>query len=591
MFPAPIRKASVPWQLAYRTLLPVSLFLWLLPLMAVAVFSIKPADDFTTGNYWGPPSTFEAAANYGRVFFESDMPRYLLNSLLITVPTVIGAVALSCMTGFALGVYRFRANLWLFFMFVAGNFVPFQILMVPVRDLTLELGLYNTKTGLVLFHIAFQTGFCTLFMRNFIRTLPFALIESARVEGVSEFRIFRYVVLPLMKPAIAALSILIFTFIWNDYFWAVVLTQGAGSQPVTAGITSFQRAVPGRLPSDERRLHRCRPPPGGHVLPDAAPLHCRPDARRREVVRTWRLDDGRQTLVLAACGRRLPEAVYWGPPLPAGTDCAALARAGRIDVTAGMLDENPNLSICPEAARSFPGQPGLVVRGDGGELLLPSLRFVREEWNEDGGRLTLVFTAASAGLTYTARFATDRATGVMTVQASLEAQRPVHLTWLSAPVLPAPSLADEMIDFSGRWCGELRANVTRWAPGMRFRENRTGRSGHEHFPGLMLPCRGATNTGGVAYGFHYGWSGGHRMVAEELPDGRRQIQFGHAADTEAGASTHFETAPLYVVRSEGGLNGCAVAFQRHVRDRIVKLPRPGRPPGALQLLGGGVLRP
>lgn len=239
MFPAPIHKASTSWQLAYRTLLPASLFLWLLPLLAVAIFSIKPAGDFTTGNYWGTPTAFEGAANYGRVFFDSDMPRYLLNSLLITIPTVIGAVALSCMTGFALGVYRFRANLWIFFMFVAGNFVPFQILMVPVRDLTLDLGLYNTRTGLVLFHIAFQTGFCTLFMRNFIRALPFALIESARVEGVSEFRIFRYVVLPLMKPAIAALSILIFTFIWNDYFWAVVLTQGAGSQPVTAGITSF----------------------------------------------------------------------------------------------------------------------------------------------------------------------------------------------------------------------------------------------------------------------------------------------------------------------------------------------------------------
>ena len=239
MFPAPIQKASTRWRLAYQTLLPASLVMWLLPLLAVAVFSIKPAEDFTTGNYWGMPAAFEGAANYGRVFFESDMPRYLLNSLLITVPTVIGAVALSCMTGFALGVYRFRANLWIFFMFVAGNFVPFQILMVPVRDLTLDLGLYNTKTGLVLFHIAFQTGFCTLFMRNFIRALPFALIESARVEGVSEYRIFAYVVLPLMKPAIAALSILIFTFIWNDYFWAVVLTQGAGSQPVTAGITSF----------------------------------------------------------------------------------------------------------------------------------------------------------------------------------------------------------------------------------------------------------------------------------------------------------------------------------------------------------------
>lgn len=294
-------------------------------------------------------------------------------------------------------------------------------------------------------------------------------------------------------------------------------------------------------------------------------------------MRTWRLDDGLQTLVLAARGRRLPEAVYWGAPLPPEADCAALARAARIDVTGGMLDENPDLSICPETARSFPGQPGLVVRGRRGELLLPRFRFEREERSEDGGRLILVFAEASTGLAYTARFTADRTTGVMIVQASLEAERPVRLTWLSAPVLPAPQLADEMIDFSGRWCGELRANVTRWAPGMRFRENRTGRSGHEHFPGLILPCRGTTNTRGAAYGFHYGWSGGHRMVAEELPDGRRQIQFGHAADTEAGAATHFETAPLYAVRSEGGLNGCAAAFQRHVRDRIVKLPRPGRP--------------
>jgi len=203
------------------------------------VFSIKPDSDFTTGNYWGWPSSFEGFANYGKVFFESDMPRYLMNSVFITVPTVIGCIILSSMTGFALGIYKFRANLWIFFMFVAGNFVPFQILMVPVRDLTLGMGLYNTKTGLVLFHIAFQTGFCTLFMRNFIRALPFELIEAARVEGVAEWRIFWYVVLPLMKPALAAMAVLIFTFIWNDYFWAVVLTQGIESQPVTAGITSF----------------------------------------------------------------------------------------------------------------------------------------------------------------------------------------------------------------------------------------------------------------------------------------------------------------------------------------------------------------
>jgi multiple sugar transport system permease protein len=239
MFPRPIEKAPRGWQITYQSLLPLALLLWLAPLLAVALFSIKPDADFTSANYWGWPSAFSGFDNYGKVFFESDMPRYLLNSVFITVPTVIGAVALSCMTGFALGVYKFRGNLWIFFMFVAGNFVPFQILMVPVRDLTLSLGLYNTKLGLVLFHVAFQTGFCTLFMRNFIRALPFELIEAARVEGVSEWRIFWFVVLPLMRPAIAALSVLIFTFIWNDYFWAIVLTQGAESQPVTAGITSF----------------------------------------------------------------------------------------------------------------------------------------------------------------------------------------------------------------------------------------------------------------------------------------------------------------------------------------------------------------
>jgi multiple sugar transport system permease protein len=205
MFPTPIERTAL---LAdhYQTLLPLALILWLLPLIAVAIFSVKPDADFANANYWGVALVFRAVHQLRSVFTGSDMPRYLLNSFKITVPTVIGAVALSCMTGFALGIYRFKGNLLIFFMFIAGNFVPFQILMVPVRDLTFSLGLYDTITGLVLFHIAFQTGFCTLFMRNFIRALPYELIEAARVEGVAEWRIFWFVVLPLMKPAIAALS-------------------------------------------------------------------------------------------------------------------------------------------------------------------------------------------------------------------------------------------------------------------------------------------------------------------------------------------------------------------------------------------------
>ncbi len=238
MFPRPIQQTSATTQTLYKIALPVALILWLLPLIGVAVTSVRPASDLAQGNYFGMPS-YLAFENYADVFRNTPMAQYILNSFWVTIPTVIGAVGLSLMTGFALAIYKFRSNLILFFLFVAGNFVPFQILMVPVRDLTLNLGMYNTWYGLALFHIAFQTGFCTLFMRNFIKALPFELFEAARVEGVAEWRIFVYIVLPLMRPAIAALSVLVFTFIWNDFFWATVLTSSAETQPITAGLSSL----------------------------------------------------------------------------------------------------------------------------------------------------------------------------------------------------------------------------------------------------------------------------------------------------------------------------------------------------------------
>ncbi|MEL7460736.1 MAG: alpha-galactosidase [Pseudomonadota bacterium] len=293
------------------------------------------------------------------------------------------------------------------------------------------------------------------------------------------------------------------------------------------------------------------------------------------LAQVWRLDDGRQTLVLAGQRNRLPEVVYWGAPLPVDEDISRLKAAAEIDVTGGMLDENPDLSICPEATRTFPGQPGLILRDQDGTPLLPKFCFAHEEDTADG--LVLTYEDTDALLTYRAHFQADPETRMMTLWAELEASRPVHLHWLSAPVLPGPQLADDMIDVSGRWCGEFQLQRTPWSPGMRYRENRTGRTGHEHFPGLIMPGRGATNTQGEAWGLHYGWSGGHRMVAEELPDGRRQIQFGHAARMETAPQTHFKTAPLYATYSSDGLNGCAVAFQRHLRDRIVTWPEPDRP--------------
>jgi len=239
MFPRPIEQTSSGTQAVYKTMLPIALFVWLLPLIAIFMTSIRPAEDINSGNMFGWPSGFNLIDNYTRVFTESNAFQYFLNSIMITLPTVAISVSLACLAGYALAIYKFRFSLPLFFLFVAGNFIPFQILMIPVRELTSSLNMYDTVQGLVLFHAAFQTGFCTLFMRNFIKALPYELVESARIEGVGEFKIFWHLVLPLVRPAVAALAVLIFTFVWNDFFWATVLTQGEASKPITAGIRAL----------------------------------------------------------------------------------------------------------------------------------------------------------------------------------------------------------------------------------------------------------------------------------------------------------------------------------------------------------------
>lgn len=239
MFPRPIEKSSSALQLTYKFAVPIALFIWLLPLLAIFMTSIRPAADIANGNVFGIPSSFQLIQNYAEVFAKTEAMQYLLNTLVITIPTMLISVSLACLTGYALAIYKFRWALPLFFLFVAGNFVPFQILMLPVVDISNKLEIINTVPGLVMFHAAFQTGFCTLFMRNFIKALPFELIESARLEGVDEFRIFWHLVLPLVRPAIAALSVLIFTFIWNDFFWATVLLQDQGSLPITVGVRTL----------------------------------------------------------------------------------------------------------------------------------------------------------------------------------------------------------------------------------------------------------------------------------------------------------------------------------------------------------------
>ena len=239
MFPAPIAERSLSVRLAYASCVALVLALWLLPLAGVALTSLRSVEDLNRGNFWGWPSEL-MLENYAAVLTGSRMGQFILNSILITVPAVAGAVALATMAGFALAKHEFAGSRVLLMIFVAGNLVPFQALMIPVRDLMIGLGLYDTRWALIAFHVAFQTGFCTLFMRNFIRELPDALIETARMEGAGELKVLWHVVLPLVRPALAAVSVLVFTFIWNDYFWALVLAQSDEVRPLTAGLQSLR---------------------------------------------------------------------------------------------------------------------------------------------------------------------------------------------------------------------------------------------------------------------------------------------------------------------------------------------------------------
>lgn len=240
MYPAPITEKPLRFRISYRIAIYCAMFLWMVPLFAIMMTAVRSQEDLLNGNYWGLPETFSLLQNYREVFNISPMWTFFVNSLTITSLSVIFVLCLSTMAAIAIGKYKLPGASILFALFIAGNFVPYQILMIPVRNMVLDIGLYNTVWGLILFHTAFQTGFATLFLRNFIISLPNELFEAARVEGATEFQIIRKIVLPLLRPALAGLAVLIFTFVWNDYFWALVLVQSDEAKPLTLGIAGLK---------------------------------------------------------------------------------------------------------------------------------------------------------------------------------------------------------------------------------------------------------------------------------------------------------------------------------------------------------------
>ena len=126
------------------------------------------------------------------------------------------------------------------FIFVAGMLLPFQILLLPVFRLMNVLGIYNTYWALIIFHTSFQLGFCTFVMRNYMRTVPGEILEAARIDGCGEFRVYWKIMLPLTLPALGALATLEFTWIFNDFLWALILLQRMEYMPVTTGLAALQ---------------------------------------------------------------------------------------------------------------------------------------------------------------------------------------------------------------------------------------------------------------------------------------------------------------------------------------------------------------
>ena len=213
--------------------------LYMMPLFSAVVASIRTQDDIGLNGFWSIPEEF-TFQNYPEAWTRGRVNKYLLNSFIITIPALTATIFLSSLSAFALARYRFPGNRLIYFMYVAGTMLPFQILLLPVFILTNKLGLYNTYSAVIMIHIAFQLGFCTFVLRNFMRTLSGEIMDAARIDGASEFGIYWRIAMPLSLPGIAAVATLEFTWIFNDYIWALILIQDDALKPVTAGLAGLQ---------------------------------------------------------------------------------------------------------------------------------------------------------------------------------------------------------------------------------------------------------------------------------------------------------------------------------------------------------------
>ena len=174
----------------------------------------------------------------------------MLNSAYITIPAVLLTLFLSCCVAFVVSRFSFKFNLALLGFFLAANLLPQQALLIPLFRMFREIPLptvmsdsgtmLNSFWALILVNTAFQTGFCTFVLSNYMKTLPKELYESAQVDGASVLRQFFQLTLPLCRPPLAALATLQVTWIYNEFFWATVLLQSGDKFPITSSLNNLR---------------------------------------------------------------------------------------------------------------------------------------------------------------------------------------------------------------------------------------------------------------------------------------------------------------------------------------------------------------
>jgi multiple sugar transport system permease protein len=242
------RRPVRPRRIALYLFLTFMAVTWLFPLLWAIYTALRPYSDTLDNGYISVAKTINLD-NFVNAFTQAQFPRFFFNSILIAAPAVVVTLLVASMVAFAVTRFSWRFNLVALMIFTAGNLLPPQVIIVPLYRLYQLIGwppadngklLYDQFLGVILINVVFQTGFCVFVLSNYMKTLSRELTEAALVDGASVWRIYWNVILPLCRPALAALATLEFTFIYNDFFWALLLMFTGDKRPITSALNNLQ---------------------------------------------------------------------------------------------------------------------------------------------------------------------------------------------------------------------------------------------------------------------------------------------------------------------------------------------------------------